>query len=197
MSPRRILPLLLAVLLVAPGPAYAAGWAGTDARGDVVAETIDPGSCAPTRTARPGDAHDDVVALGAELGRQRLRVVIEVRDLRARLRSWAGVTVRTPAGEFRAVVDRRRDGRVRAWLGEIDRTVPPTSCDGWPADRVSCPGLRGDVSARRDRIGVVVPRRCLGGAPWVRVGAQVARSVGVTSYVDRTALSPRIAAERR
>lgn len=197
MSPRRIVPLLLAVALLAPAPAYAAGWGETDARGDVVAETIDPGSCAPTRTARRGDAHDDVVALAADLGRQRLRVAIDVRDLRARLRSWAGVTIRTSAGEFRAVVDRRRDGRVRLWLGKVDRTRPPTSCGGWSPRQVSCPTLRGGVSTRRDRITSVVPRRCLGDAPWVRVSAQVSRSVGVTSYVDRTALSPRIAADRR
>jgi len=173
---RRIRALLVAVValvaLVAPvavvvvaTPAHADRQTTTDAARDVYRV---PAGGVPT-LARDNRTHD-IVRAGAVHDGPVLTLWLQVRRLArgAYIASWH---LRAPG---------------QTWSVHFDREDGPayTSLFHGPAEVLDCDGLRGRALARRERVVVTVPRRCIGRPDWIRFGAWMRHETPTVHLID-------------
>lgn len=176
---RRLL-LLAVLMLLVPAPAYAGTWSAPDRSKDVTSWVTDPepAPCgSSTERAEPADRTTDLTRVAVHHGEEMLRVSVRYRDLEALGGQNTTIYVRTPEGGREVSVFRSESwGEVQADLTRMpDYEQLAESADecgvfSYTTAGGGCPALSADLDSRRDRLSVVVPRRCLGSPRWVRVG---------------------------
>ncbi|MEI5675252.1 MULTISPECIES: hypothetical protein [unclassified Nocardioides] len=182
---RRLL-LLVAVLsapTLLPLPALGATWSDRDASRDVVVTTYasEPEPCGTwTDRVDPADRTQDITRVSVRHSRSRVRVTVRFRDVAPRDARSTTVYLRTQRRDVEIEVSRFAGSsatRVALMtLPDYDAIdVEPTEdnpCGTFviAGPDASCRGLRGRIDHARDRVVVVLSRRCLRDPRWVRAG---------------------------
>lgn len=178
----------LAAVLLAAAPGYAERWVRHDAVGDVAVTTADGQS-----SVDPTIAEGDVVRVAVAHQRRSITVRMKLRAAPPRSGFSAFYALRTPRGSFSIMAIRLPGMR---YLDFTDNEVKNLE-----HAEVRCPAARIRVDRARATIELVVPRHCVGGPRWVRVGAFVgsfdeATETGhgdqATGVDERRFLSPRV-----
>lgn len=157
---RRLLAPLVGLLLALPSAAYAGEWSHGDPAGDV--RGLVPGPHGEVgHVDLPDDAGADVTRIEVDHDTRRVRVRVELRDLRPERIKNLVVRLRTPTREFVAwgYQDRTDAGSVE--LG--DRRSDYVPCEPYPAI---------DFRFDSDVVVLRIASACLGDPRWVRVGVR-------------------------
>ena len=176
--------LLFATAVLLPGAAHAERVVTEDLVGDAHSLTIDWEGGAPSAfVPAPAETSVDVVRTVAAHGAKRLRVAVQLRDLRAG----------HPRATFLDVVVVTPDRSYSLELSKVPGHRPSTDFWGRRRDLVHCrAALRGRMDRASDTLEVSLPTACLGTPRWVRLGVQVSGfdmplgpgGVPETTYVD-------------
>ena len=184
---RALTALALASTLVgvAPTPASADRWWGRDKAGDVDQLVLhpDPPPCGTVEQATaPQDAATDIVGLSVRHEAGTVDVRAHLRDLPP---VWGdrhlSFDLETDRRDYQITIQRwRKRDPLETTLLVAAR--PPESVDECGTYytvqlHVPCPDLVMTRSADRDVVSVELPRSCVGGPRWVRVGARNYRTV--------------------
>lgn len=130
-----------------------------DPGGDVVAISIDAGPNLEHRaTLKPRRKHGDLVSLRAAYPDLRVVVDMGFRNIKPAARMYHTVVLRTDSRRFRLDIE------------HVGRRVTDQTL--WGAGRDGCGRLEVRVKVDQDRLRALVPRTCLNGPRWVRVGAE-------------------------
>ena len=182
-----------ALLAASAGPASAETWHARDGHGDVRSYHLDLTQECEAITGGERVAQDrrhDITRISVDHGSDALVATIGLRDLPRRgpgMNYDYDVEVRTPDHMFDvsllAPAARRR---VETGLLMVRRSRDPDAPRCGPrleAHDRDCAGLAAEVDRRSNSVSVTVPRVCLGGPRWVRVGA-VAAGLGGGGFGD-------------
>jgi hypothetical protein len=154
----------LTALALGAGPASAATWGHNDARKDVVKESVKDGGGSGL-TAAPRNKNTDITRIVVRHTQKRVIVRTVFRDL-TRDTGYNFFYLRTSTGDFETyhVLGRGVPNRV-------SRLAPGESVYiNGAGGEVACPGAEGLANRRKDFALMSIPRSCLGGPSWIRVG---------------------------
>ena len=157
-----------ALTLTGLAPATAAVWTHDDAVGDVQSqtETLDPATGdwqEGEPVLAPDNTDTDVTRVSVDHRPHRVVLETTLRDV-SLSSGFLVYDIRTG--------DRRYTAMQR--LGN-DKTFPAFTLVRGNDSRVRCAGAQHDVDRAGDRVTLNLPRRCLGGPRWVRVGIGAAK----------------------
>ena len=163
MRPLQSLPALLAAGLTAAtvglsAPAKADAAAIKDAPNDVRVTTFPSDGSALVVVIDPDDAGDDITRAVVKHSRNRVKVTVHVRDLRARSMPTLQVRFKTNNGSYRVWLSKE------PLVGTQLLILTPERLD---AVR-SCHGPRQSYKPALDIVAFSVPRRCLDNPRWIR-----------------------------
>jgi hypothetical protein len=170
MRSRSVSVALCGVLLVsAPAAAVAEVVRHHDAVGDVARSPVGSNAYAPW----PAQLQGDIVATKVRFARRAVWIRYRLQDLAT-----------TGNGNFH-LIGLRSDRRERtieldAFPGHWEGTTAVTNTQG---QVVGCP-VTHRIDYDRNRVGLRVPRSCLGKASWVRVGIRTTVAGAKYAYVD-------------
>lgn len=160
------LPVLLAVGLTAAtfgmsAPAQADSATLKDAPNDVRVTTVTDPNIDPVVAIDPDNARVDITKAVIKHGLRRVKVVVHVRDLRARKLPALQVVFKTNAGIYVGLLT--KDPLVGT---QLDLVTPDPK-----AGLTHCRGSRQSFKSALDVASFSLPRRCLGNPRWIRAQA--------------------------
>ncbi len=168
--------LLLALLLVSPAPARADSWTAPDPAGDATVYTFDPDPEPCGTITETPSAEGDIRRLRVRHTRDLVVLSLDVTGLVNRYRTSTTFEVVTPDREWTVDVT-HHEGRTEVGYWRTPQITPDEvgECGsyGYVTGVRSCRGAVGTIDARAGRVGVSLPRRCLGTPRWVRAGASI------------------------